>query len=765
MAQKVIHLPFSVSARTARLIGRENVSNADGAIIELVKNCHDADALDSCVYFNGDNLLIIDNGHGMTEEDIRKKWMVIGTDNKDTHPLTPEGRIKAGAKGIGRFALDRLGEHVEMITVPRGSKSGYKWSIDWSNFDKKSATVDEITASLEEASKNSLAKKIASYNKLKDFAFSDGGTILHIKKLRDEWSEDQLEKLYKNLETLVPPSNERYFSVSLFASAYPEKYGSVESLINEDFDHRLTANYSSERQEVDFSIERNELDPILLEKKHKDVFNTKLMKESPYKLEDFKKGSFSERVSVYDLLSGYKDEKGLLKKLGDFKFTVMLAKQGDPGKEDKEKYPYKTFDYASRKEWWKRFGGIKIFRDNFRVRPYGEFGEDWLKLGGRAAQSPAGAGQSLGGYRVRPNQVSGSLIISRIQNTLLQDKSSREGLQENESFTLLKELLVAIISKLEEDRNTVMYSLNLLYKKKNQEELKKEKGKEAADKVKKASSSKLKQVDIEVAENLAEAHQVLESENKDKNEEIKVLRSLASAGLVMAAVAHELKGLENILATRIHDLRKLLKPFITEKDTKKLKEAFNPYILISEMEQTDTNLQDWIKYALMPLKRDRRKRRTVYLFEYFEYLTSIWSNILKDRKIGLDIAKIDDSFKLKIFTIDLDTIFNNLIINSIESFVRQKSNNKRKISISCRKRNGFFDIEFSDNAAGLDKSFRKNPEVIFLPEKTSKRDAKGNIVGTGMGMYLLKSVVDENNGQVEITQISKGFALVISLPK
>ncbi|WP_298649617.1 ATP-binding protein, partial [uncultured Proteiniphilum sp.] len=87
-------IPFTVSARTARLIGQENFANAEGAIIELVKNGYDADARNCIIIFdNTDNnpqrhsIYIIDNGIGMTDEIITKYWMMIGTSNKETSYL------------------------------------------------------------------------------------------------------------------------------------------------------------------------------------------------------------------------------------------------------------------------------------------------------------------------------------------------------------------------------------------------------------------------------------------------------------------------------------------------------------------------------------------------------------------------------------------------------------------------------------------------------------------------------------------------------
>ncbi|MGB4774722.1 MAG: ATP-binding protein, partial [Daejeonella sp.] len=113
-------IPFSVSARTAQLIGQQNFSTAEGAVIELVKNCYDADAKNSIILFDNSDtdltnhsLFIIDNGDGMTETIIRNHWMMIGTDNKEDEFETGSGRVKTGAKGIGRFALDRLGEVAE----------------------------------------------------------------------------------------------------------------------------------------------------------------------------------------------------------------------------------------------------------------------------------------------------------------------------------------------------------------------------------------------------------------------------------------------------------------------------------------------------------------------------------------------------------------------------------------------------------------------------------------------------------------------------
>ncbi len=154
-------IPFKVSARTARLIGRENIASSKGAIVELVKNNYDADSPLSLIYFDKekDELYIIDSGEGMTEQIIINHWMTIGTDNKANDIFTKTGRIKAGAKGIGRFALDKLGDKCEMVTKfnPAVHKDidnklttnvAYLWEVNWKEFEGDFKTIDQIEANL-----------------------------------------------------------------------------------------------------------------------------------------------------------------------------------------------------------------------------------------------------------------------------------------------------------------------------------------------------------------------------------------------------------------------------------------------------------------------------------------------------------------------------------------------------------------------------------------------------------------------------------------
>ena len=138
----------------------------------------------------------------------------------------------------------------------------------------------------------------------------------------------------------------------------------------------------------------------------------------------------------------------------------------------KEEYFYKEIG-KNRKNWLEEYGGIKIYRDNFWVRPYGESGSnafDWLGLESRNNANPVAVSDERGGWTVRNAQGQGSVFISRVKNNAILDKSSREGIIENSSFNLLKEILIKLISILEKDRAYIAKQFKLYNNKINKKE-------------------------------------------------------------------------------------------------------------------------------------------------------------------------------------------------------------------------------------------------------------------------------------------------------
>lgn len=787
-------IPFTVSARTAKLIGQENFANADGAIVELVKNTYDADSRNCFVIFENHgeceknpSIYIIDNGIGMTDEVIVKNWMTIGTDDKLQNYQSEKGRVKTGAKGIGRFALNRLGVLTEMYTLSKKTLKGYVWKVDWRGFDTLGATITDVKADLQEDKELSLEaviqKRFSHFESfMKVFSLQDfkNGTIIKISNLNDEWGYDPIKRLYDNLEVLIPPQEQSSFDIYLYSTKYPEEFGIVSNAYYDDYDYKVKAKYlGNENRDLRVEITRNELDVEVLSKDYAELFEAPQMKIFPFLLENFKDKTFILNTSL-NSLKGFADNvpNELINKIGKFDFTFYFIKNtvsDDVSEGDKKKYPYKSFISANRKAWLKKFGGIKVFRDEFRVRPYGENGEDWLKLGERQAQSPGGAGQKLGGYRIRPNQVSGTINISRISNSSFQDKSGREGIQENEVFELFKNVLLEIISFFERDRNIVMYNLSLLAKNRFKSEEEKRRAQELANEI----NSKRKEREEKQRQNseedkhtnrsneqdtneeaLAKGVTSLTEELEEKEQEIKLLRNLASTGLIISSFAHEVKSLRTRLIPRTQFLIQELRKYIKEENLKNVERDDNPFYMLELIQDEDKKLKHWLDYSLNSLKRDRRKRTNVNIGDYFQRFKSTWEKAVEQRNVKIYLDGTNDSYLiLRAFEVDLDSIFNNLLSNSLNSLKDKRIDNK-EIRISWKSIGDFIEIIFYDNGRGLAKEYRSHPDEIFNSFETSKKDKTGAVIGTGLGLYIVKSIVEEySDASVKIQDIDDSFSL------
>jgi signal transduction histidine kinase len=792
-------IPFKVSARTAKLIGLENFSNEEGAIIELVKNTYDADSANCILLFDlvytetigkegekifqtdkqNSKIYIIDNGVGMTKDIISNQWMTIGTDDKLYQHLSDNGRVKTGAKGIGRFALNRLGLITELLTISKKTNEGLFWKVNWSDFDQTGTTVSEVEADLESIDNLNLKTEILNrfsdnerLLKLLNESSFNTGTIIEISELNDNWESSQLNDLFSNLEMLLPPKEQSDFEIHLFSNTDSENFGKVKTAYYDDYDYKLQAKYKgNEDGNVEVIISRNELDIESIENRYSEVFDFDAMKKHPYRLEDFRKKSITITKPLSSILS--KDvDSNLISKVGKFNFSFYFLKNtisDDKQDGDLKKYPYKSFSSASRKAWLKRFGGVKIFRDDFRIRPYGENGQDWLKLGERQSQSPGGAGQRLGGYRIRPNQIAGTINISRLDNLSFQDKSGREGIIENDVFLLFENIIKEIISIFEKDRNTIMYHFSELNKKKNKEAEAKRKAQEEAERIRKEKEEKENKQEGEQStdsssstnteETLAEGVEILTRELDEKDEEIRLLRNLASVGLIISSFAHEVKSLRSRLIPRTSFLLRELKNHLNEKELEKLLDKDdNPFYMIKLIQEEDTKLKHWLEYSLNTLKRDKRERTNLNFGDYFEKFKSTWSKALEQRNIKISLKGNNDSANvIRAFEVDMDSIFNNLLSNSM-NYLKGIKGKQKLIEIEWEKIGDNIEIKFSDNGKGLDEQYVDNPEEIFKLLESSKKDKKGDTIGTGLGLYIVKSIIEEyNNSSISIIGIKEGL--------
>lgn len=757
-----MEVPFTISARTAKLIGMENFANAEGAIVELVKNGYDADA-DICVVIadirqtlSDSRLYIIDNGCGMTDDTIIRHWMTIGTDDKLVNVKTRgKLRIKSGAKGIGRFALNRLGRKAEMITsTDKGDR--WFWSVNWTSFEK-AEMLSDIKASLDPISIESVKEKLlaSGLGKLpiaeKIIKDDFHGTILCISELVDKWDDEKLNTLQKNLENLIPEHMQSIFSIYLFNMHDLNWGGKISPAEYDEYDYKITAKYEGGRT-IKVNIERNELNVSLLETNYVKLFTRKEMQKEPYRLEDFRKKTISRNLQINRNIG-----QESLDKLGCFSFSFYFIKnstQDEREKNGRKKYPYNIVDSSYRRAWLTKFGGVRIFRDNFRVRPYGENGNDWLDLGRRQAQSPGGAGQKLGGYRIRPNQIAGTVNISRINNPSFEDKSSREGIQENDVFVLFKNILLLIISQFEIDRNYIMYNLSELYKEEHPVE---QKAKDIAKKILSHESEQTEEKkDVKI---LAASYQSLEQELEEKEQELAMIRSLASTGISVATFTHELRSIMLRLLPR-NDLLKNILIRLLPIEQFNGQRFDNPYKELDIMKGEDEKLYNWLQYSLHSIQRNKREKRDISLSDYFRRFVDSWKPTLSKKNIKIELnLKEENKASINAIEMDLDSIYNNFISNSINAFLRSQEELK-KIDIIISIDHGYAVIDFIDNGCGLSSEYKNDPDIIFNAFETSTVDNKNNKVGTGMGLFIAKGVIDKlPNSTIALLSVEKGFGI------
>lgn len=746
-------IPFNVDANTARLIGRENVSKLDGAIIELIKNAYDADASLCVLYYDIDNnkLWIVDNGTGMSEEIVKKHWMSIGYSDKDVDLKSDKGRIKTGAKGIGRFALDRLGTNCTMYTY---NGIGYlSWRVNWEQF-VRGVNINEVYADLEEYNfiANGLFEKMQNPN-MREVVSNNfqTGTIFEISGLRDIWDNKFLKKLKNNLTSLIPPSLNNTFKVYLYDNDTKTGEAQIVSELLSSYDYSVDFNVSNSGK-VKISVIRNEFEfgskfdyiinnagftdkdkeyfngiPIIFNKDVKD-FHIGITDEKPYRL-----GAFSGKICFYKIVSQEKNEL---------------------------KYYYKPFEH--RKSLIRKYGGIKIYRDGFRVRPYGESGTpqfDWLLLSARHYISAYPISSKLGNWTADSSQLVGEINISRFNGTL-NDQANREGIFEDQDFELFKKIIVEILTFLENDRQGVIRKLNDLWERDNQSQKAEDDIRNKYERYQKSQKSKDK-ANTEEQDNDDEYVHVEEAQKaidgkitqiNDLEDENRLLRSLATTGIAINTYMHEIRAL-------IHDLKMNSK---RASEAYRIRKDINESIIyINEVRNITRKFESWFQVTIESTRADKRTRQKVNLIELTSKCIDSWKKSLGD-DIEFDIHFDSDDISLICFPYEFESIFHNLISNSFKSFKRGNTTNK-KIFVSLTLNEGKIIISYKDNGNGLLLEFKENPEII-LKQMVTGDIVNGQRQGTGLGMWIVNNIISDYKGKIDLSKnikSKKGFYIDI----
>lgn len=773
---------FNVDAYTARLIGRENVSKLEGAILEIVKNAYDADANIFCLYYsNAKNMIyIMDNGTGMKEEVIRNHWMTIGNSSKKESYISKGNRVQTGAKGIGRFALDRISDRCNMLTISK--EGGIEWIVDWDDFNHK-RNISDVKAKLYDSDENLLEyvqiqgwgnQQMATVIRKMDFFGT--GTAFCMEGLHDLWDEKTMQKLRIHLETLLPPDVVNDFRIFFFDDTTKEEEAEIISSNLETYDYMIEFELRDNQLEIELS--RNEFDFGDMEE---TLFQEGILprEEQPY---------FHGKKK--ELLFSLQDIKEEQNHIGNVNGTLYFNKI-TVDKEDAKKFFYK--DITGRKNLTKEFGGIKIYRDHFRVRPYGEYGDkdfDWLTLSGRRNKSPAGLSHPTGKWRVSAEQIIGTVNISR-DNINLEDAANRNGIQDGIGFTQLNRILVFVIAEFESDRQYIGRKL-AGYKKQNRdtetekeqmrllaearrkwEEEQRRKQQEAQEREEKQTSEEkdteadtkntestteepptVNPLDVENLIDSMEKEQ--EQELQDLRDEVKMLQTLATTGIITNMFMHEIRTLTNNIGQELDSAYEAIK---YDND---MEYAFKNIVRAIASKK---NFSSWFGVTIESIRKDKRRRKINNIKNMLEQFMDTWNGILDRKNISL-VYLCDADIEFRCFEFDIENIISNLISNSVKSFDREMEAvlEKREIELVISGEESGFALAYKDSGWGLIPRYKAHPELILEPfesgEKTDEEE------GTGMGMWIVNKTVLEYDGIIDLSENKKlqtGFVVKMSL--
>ncbi|AFD27764.1 sensor histidine kinase [Deinococcus gobiensis] len=727
-------ISFKVSSRTMRMIGRQNVSSQFVAINELVKNAYDADSPNVTIDFtegtlNGRGQIIIsDSGSGMDLETIVNKWLTIGTDNKEREPMSPNGRVRTGAKGIGRFALDRLGEVSTIETFYDPDSSGIQLSIDWRKYNDSTEGFEGIKHSYE---------YIDNHLKIT-------GTKIIIDNLRDTWNQEDMQELYEDLSFLIPPLQPEHmqFDMEITSGDFPEINGKIEPATHDNAEILLESTVSQSGE-------------ITHELHHKSGLSVT---------------SVLQWRNLFD--------PPLLFDIGPSCGTAKVSLRIFIGPEGRKLSTVNVRDTAFRK-YLKSFRGIRIYRDGFLVKPYGLKNNDWLGLAPRKIRQNQGVIQAgLGDYRLSNHQIIGKVDISRLYNPLLEDRTNREGLIDNNAFKDLRKYLMECIGFVEMQRQIIEASKidseeednprDVIEKAKKRSRKTKnhttsnskttkandngtDKPKSDVDPSTSESSDPLKDTqsfptgnsnadnnNIEDASELnSQLDKVIEASERLINEN-DMLRTLSTIGISAVTLSHELKA--DILNLNI--ARKIIIMEIS-------KTNFEVDML---NKQTDSiyhsvgRMSAWTELILRRTQVSRRKMANDFISNTINDIMQNFINSSAGQNITINYQEIGEARKIKFRPIDLESLIVNLLSNAIKS-LKKSSNQPKFINIIVDYSTDVI-IRVEDSGLGIRRYGNllnsEEMKTIFLPLTSYSEED-----GTGMGLSIVKSICDDNKWSIE----------------
>lgn len=787
MAKK---LQFKTNSRHIGQLGRELVTDFVTALVELVKNAYDADAPSVQILIENANtpysrIIVTDTGCGMTEDEFENRWMVIGTSNKLSFPYTPKGRKKAGKKGIGRFSVERLAEHAVIYSYT--AKEAFKVFLNWNLYEEISvAGLQQRIQILRNKNDVSAAKYVANqleyYLSLKleeKDSIEQEDVRKKVGRVIDDYEVAYESAFLDIFEEQILPIVKKQEEVELRLENIDNPMERIGDREDEETYHLLKEMYAIEGREKSAvytglvmileSLRDNwrQKDIDKLQKELRLLIAPEFIERDPFHIElianQFK---IPEEISVNSILDlRYAKVTARIYENGtraEIRYTDITGKNEEMHMEyempllcgditfelyyflrDSVHMTNETYNYRLAIGILNIYCGIKIYRDNFRVKPYGDVDNDWLGLDKSKVSDTHG-------YRVGNNQTIGVIKISDEKNPLLIDATNREGIIENEAYEHLKEFILTCIE--------VITKIRLEEYEKSKSELEKakeqrQKQKQTAEKQKNVQEKRYEDTmrmlkngaPIEtVASSLEEWKSEEEKRQKETEEqyekterayekyvemqetELSMYKNLATLGILTGNFGHETQDIISRIDNTLSFYTEIA-PMIENKY----------FAEITDNVKSDfTRISGYSSMIVEFLRKKKRSPQTSLNFsQVLRDICTLYQGMLEAFHVDLQL-KTEADICLTMRQIDLESIIINMITNAFEQV---KARKKKKIQIIFEQKDDDIYLYFEDSGPGVPENMR---EEIFNPFITTKED------GIGLGLNIVKDIVTGYGGEV-----------------
>lgn len=730
---------FEADAAIIARLGRELVAKQDTALIELIKNSFDADATTVTVKFASQNqrpaIEIQDNGSGMTQQDLINGFLRLASANKVSEPLSPKyHRRRAGRKGIGRFAAHRLGDFLVLTTRHESEETGWRLTVDWRKF-VLGTELSQIPVIIEKV----------------DVAAP--GTNIRIEALFDQWSDTTMKRVWRNVLGLQQP-----FPVA-----------PVES--NPISDPGFSVRFLRENSLFQDETVVADLQTEILDYMHAVIE----YRVDEYGVAEWRIASsrFTESTAWRQINTHTPEEKRPepykhLRSAWMRTHYVILAPELLP-----------SFAYSRIRDELANYGGIRLYRNGFRVVPYGDKGNDWLGLDEmyvkRTFLAPIGNRNFFGVVEVRdPNGV------------MFEEHTSREGLLETPAFEELKHLTSAVLL-------TAAAEISDARGKKTRASDKQNRPTVQAGKLDKLKTAVASLISTSIAQPANEEHagsnsagatsivaeqiiavaaeqvisvakelqQDLEEATLELADEAAMLRLLATLGMTTAEFSHE-TGM-TFDAFRF-DFERVFKAALEAKanDRSFMDKAERARSMLSRL--------DTLTSYLNTLASSRSTRSVLpvslsKILEDFERGIRLQAQSLQI-ELTVKIPDYDPLFTRPMHEAELASILLNLYTNAVKALKRNGGERRIYAEVDRLNENDMVRLRFCDSGDGVSE---QNRERIFDAFFTTRVASPGNADdmdharGTGLGLWIVSQIVSSAEGQIAVIDAPVGFTTCFEL--